>query len=282
MLRFGFHKKPDARRTASGESVEAPRKEPDRPELDPGSLLAAVRRDLGPEEESDNSAFDAGLEGEMDADLRSLDPSLTLFPLTRPFAPAGEVPVWLDPLPAPGPAGEEWILDIRHCSRHFRERLNRTLLVGRPDEETGWSPDVDLSGDDCVSRRHLRIDAAGEVVTVEDLQSTNGSLLNGRWLEAGSPTRLNLGDVIQIGEHTLIRVMPAAIAPPEPPEDAPPREIVELLTALDQNPAEDSESRAVPRLPVEPAPRPADMLEPALATWNRGAGSPGESGAEGQ
>ena len=48
-----------------------------------------------------------------------------------------------------------------------------------------------------VSRRHARITINGERVTLEDLQSKNGTRVNGRQIKA--PTPLADGDEIQFG-----------------------------------------------------------------------------------
>ena len=66
----------------------------------------------------------------------------------------------------------------------------------------GRSPGADIViGDDFVSARHARVTPAGDGAVVEDLGSTNGTLLNGRPLTA--PTSLRPGDAIDIGDVRL-------------------------------------------------------------------------------
>jgi len=48
-----------------------------------------------------------------------------------------------------------------------------------------------------VSRRHARFLVQDEVVTVEDLNSTNGTLVNGK--RAAGPVALRAGDTVRIG-----------------------------------------------------------------------------------
>lgn len=55
--------------------------------------------------------------------------------------------------------------------------------------------------DPLVSRRHAVVNVDGDEVTVEDLQSRNGVLVNGARI--GAPAVLGLGDVITIGSHDL-------------------------------------------------------------------------------
>lgn len=52
-----------------------------------------------------------------------------------------------------------------------------------------------------ISRRHARIVIDGESATIEDLDSKNGTLVNGRAVQGKVP--LSPGDVIRVGEATL-------------------------------------------------------------------------------
>jgi pSer/pThr/pTyr-binding forkhead associated (FHA) protein len=62
----------------------------------------------------------------------------------------------------------------------------------------GRSPGADIViGDDFVSGRHARVTPVGTDAIVEDLGSTNGTLLNG--LPLSVPTSLRPGDTIDIG-----------------------------------------------------------------------------------
>ncbi|KAK9812863.1 hypothetical protein WJX72_004858 [[Myrmecia] bisecta] len=61
--------------------------------------------------------------------------------------------------------------------------------------------------DPSVSERHARISWNGEAWEVEDLGSSNGTLVNGSKLEGGGPAvTLKDGDVIQFGEESQLRV----------------------------------------------------------------------------
>ncbi len=66
----------------------------------------------------------------------------------------------------------------------------------------GRDPDVDLTLDDPgVSRRHASLRAEGQTAIVTDLDSSNGTFVNGE--PVTTPLRLRGGDRVQIGASTL-------------------------------------------------------------------------------
>jgi len=66
----------------------------------------------------------------------------------------------------------------------------------------GRSPGADIViGDDFVSGRHARLSPSGDGAALEDLGSTNGTLLNGARVVA--PQSLRAGDTIDIGNIRL-------------------------------------------------------------------------------
>lgn len=86
--------------------------------------------------------------------------------------------------------------------------LKVEIVIGRADEEIGWKPDVDLSlyggtANAGISRRHARLVWFGDW-QIEDLNSANGTWLNGRQLAPGSTQPLAPGAVIKIGKLYLI------------------------------------------------------------------------------
>lgn len=76
--------------------------------------------------------------------------------------------------------------------------LGSTFSLGRDSDNN-----LRLS-DQRVSRRHARITRHGERFLVEDLHSTNGTLLRNELLSPGIPTELGEGDEIRIGSTHLI------------------------------------------------------------------------------
>ena len=76
--------------------------------------------------------------------------------------------------------------------------------VGRSDPVSSYTPEVDLAQhgalDHGVGRRHARLFIQHGQVLIEDLDSTNGSLVNGQRLAPRQPLALHNGDQIQLGK----------------------------------------------------------------------------------
>jgi predicted component of type VI protein secretion system len=73
--------------------------------------------------------------------------------------------------------------------------LNPVTVIGRSTET-----DVALN-DTFLSSEHARLERRGEVWSLEDLNSTNGTYLNG--FEVRASTEVNDGDVIRVGRVEL-------------------------------------------------------------------------------
>jgi DNA-binding winged helix-turn-helix (wHTH) protein len=81
-------------------------------------------------------------------------------------------------------------------------RGNRTFLLLEGENVVGRDPDARVRIDHrSVSRRHARINVRGESVTIEDLQSRNGTFVGG--LRIDSPVELQDGAIIGLGPVTL-------------------------------------------------------------------------------
>jgi pSer/pThr/pTyr-binding forkhead associated (FHA) protein len=61
-----------------------------------------------------------------------------------------------------------------------------------------------------VSRRHAQVTLTDGNMTVEELGSTNGSLLNGERLESGAPKPLKSGDKVSFGGFDMVLSIPGA------------------------------------------------------------------------
>ena len=70
------------------------------------------------------------------------------------------------------------------------------VTVGR-----GGQNDLVLDGDEFASSRHARIEARGDGVWVQDLDSTNGTFVNGARVVGAE--RMSPGDVLRVGETDL-------------------------------------------------------------------------------
>ena len=73
---------------------------------------------------------------------------------------------------------------------------NNKLIMGRSD-------DCDITIDNlAISRHHAIIEKVEGTYTINDLDSNNGTFVNGRRIEG--PTALNFGDEIGIGKHIIV------------------------------------------------------------------------------
>jgi hypothetical protein len=112
------------------------------------------------------------------------------------------VPLVPDPLP--------WrlILQTVHPGQS-RIGLNifQSMTIGRVDME-GDGADLDLTPHGAaelgVSRRHAALIPGTESLGIMDLESTNGTWINGRYLEPGKQHPLSAGDRIELGLLTLV------------------------------------------------------------------------------
>jgi DNA-binding winged helix-turn-helix (wHTH) protein len=96
----------------------------------------------------------------------------------------------LPALPLPEVAAMRLVMKEKEVT--LREGENR---IGRAQDCQIW---IDSS---TVSRYHARIVVAGDVATIEDLQSKNGTFVSGGRLEG--PRRLVEGDLIELGEIAM-------------------------------------------------------------------------------
>jgi len=80
-------------------------------------------------------------------------------------------------------------------------------LVGRSDPVSNYYPDVDLSShgalENGVGRRHMQVLVQNGQIVAEDLDSTNGTFVNGQKLAAKTPHPLNNGDELRLGRLVL-------------------------------------------------------------------------------
>src|SRR5262249_24925958 len=80
-------------------------------------------------------------------------------------------------------------------------------IVGRADPVSNFFPDIDLNPygaiDNGVGRRHMHLFVQGGQLMIEDLDSTNGTLLNNQKLAPRQPQPLRDGDQIIVGKLLL-------------------------------------------------------------------------------
>lgn len=82
------------------------------------------------------------------------------------------------------------------------------VLIGRTDPHRTSQPEVDLGphggAQAGVSRRHARLLRRPEGWLLEDLHSTNGTLLNNAPVPPGQPARVRSGDIIRCSQLVLV------------------------------------------------------------------------------
>jgi adenylate cyclase len=81
------------------------------------------------------------------------------------------------------------------------EFSGETVFVGRSSTN-----DLQIF-DSSISRKHIKLFRLENLVFVEDLKSTNGTLVNGEPIEPGEGVQVEEGDTISLG-HTAIRLGP--------------------------------------------------------------------------
>ena len=96
---------------------------------------------------------------------------------------------------------------ISDAGRRVDVPCQDVVIVGREDMRSGIRPDVDLTLDGAsaagISRRHCRLLHQPEGWYVEDLMSTNYTVLNGKPLQAHVPVRVIHGDELRLGKLRL-------------------------------------------------------------------------------
>lgn len=155
-----------------------------------------------------------------------LDPATEL---AMPDAPA------IAPAGAPARPVEQvvWQVILQPEDAAFRSLaldLARLTVLGRDDHAIGVYPDVDLSPYDAaslgVSRRHALLMPTRSGLYLVDLNSTNGTWVDGYYLEPGTKLRLLQGNKIEFGRLQMsVRLLDALVRPVDAADmgDATPR-----------------------------------------------------------
>ncbi len=110
---------------------------------------------------------------------------------TAPAAPTADLPHRL-------------VMRIGKLSAAF-DLVKEVTVIGRPDSDLHFYPDMEVEMDDAVSRRHAEVlKSADGHYSLADSGSTNGTRLNGEMLPPNEERLLVSGDRIHIGERTEI------------------------------------------------------------------------------
>jgi FHA domain len=96
---------------------------------------------------------------------------------------------------------------ITASGKHIPIPAQEQVILGRADSRSGVRPDIDLSGEFAqqsgVSRRHCRLIWRSGQWLIEDLMSTNYTLVNETRLPSHTPTPIAVGDELRLGKLIL-------------------------------------------------------------------------------
>lgn len=85
-----------------------------------------------------------------------------------------------------------------------RFKIEQELILGRSSHSRANDPKFFRLSDAEISRQHMRIFQNGEGYFVEDLHSTNGTLLRGKFLQPGEAQELKDGDELFLGNSQVV------------------------------------------------------------------------------
>lgn len=103
-----------------------------------------------------------------------------------------------------------WVVELQAAPfpHSIRAQFEKRLIIGRADHATNVKPDVDLGVFDGhlygISRQHAALVTRGAQLLVVDLNSGNGTFLNGNRLEPHQEVPLRATDRLQLGSLPLV------------------------------------------------------------------------------
>ncbi|MCA1781243.1 MAG: FHA domain-containing protein [Dermatophilaceae bacterium] len=147
----------------------------------------------------------------------------------------GDVPSTATPDPSPAPALDEpWVAEVWIDPDWYHDQgsadsmpspglptvvalRHTSSLIGRASRSRGIAPDVDISGDPGVSRRHAQLTTDGSRWFIEDLGSANGTYVGAAAsgppsspITSGQKREIAAGEQVYLGAWTRIVVREAA------------------------------------------------------------------------
>ena len=161
-------------------------------------------------------------------DLQPVPPPIPVPADASAAAPAA--PAAPSPSPAPPPDAVSWVAEVWvdpdwYSAQGVPDPLpsvgapavvpltDRTLLIGRTSVSRNIHPQIDLTADTGVSRRHAQLTTDGQRWWIEDLQSSNGTFIGGAGepvptapIPPGQRVELEDDDRIYVGGWTRIVV----------------------------------------------------------------------------
>ena len=155
--------------------------------------------------------FATGAHGELKPVLVPAGPPVPSPPVTVPPTPASQNHRWqltitVDPSlrdaesPEPPAAFEPLTIPLDH----------EVTLIGRRSERRAIDPEIVIDQDDAVSHRHALLTRLFDgTLSLRDLESVNGTMLNGAVLTPLTDTPVKDGDVFTLGHWTRIAIKAA-------------------------------------------------------------------------
>lgn len=98
----------------------------------------------------------------------------------------------------------------------FRNEILREIPIIKDAVTIGRTSENDIAIDNIgVSRRHAQVIKEGDDYYIEDMESANGTILNGRVLNSasGNKSKLQDNDEIELGKHKLVFLLHAEVTP---------------------------------------------------------------------
>jgi DNA-binding response OmpR family regulator len=98
-----------------------------------------------------------------------------------------------------------WAIEIRAegMPESLKLRVDQPIIIGRKDANGDYEPNVNLgpygAEEQGVSRRHLQLHTDADALYATDLQSHNGTFINGARLEPDKPYALRQDDDLRLG-----------------------------------------------------------------------------------
>lgn len=136
-----------------------------------------------------------------DKDTSKLDKAAAAHLLPQP---AGGTQVSQSPAPVSGIPGRIQFL-VRESGVIVEREVEKVLIIGRRNSSVPVDIDLaDYNAQDLgISRNHLKIEIINRRLTIRDLESVNGTLLNGKRMKPHQPYELKHGDELKPGRMHL-------------------------------------------------------------------------------
>jgi hypothetical protein len=95
------------------------------------------------------------------------------------------------------------LLEVQESGKLISNTVGRELIVGRADNITDYIPEIDMTEHGAyrlgLSRRHAVIQRDGNSLVVKDLNSRNGTFVNGAIVPGGNTHPIRNGDELRFG-----------------------------------------------------------------------------------